>query len=475
MNDECGMMKGKTDGSAHHSSLITHHYKRQAYPAYKPSGVAWLGNVPSMWSVTRLRFQVKINPVKSELRGIPEDTTVSFVPMEAVGEYGGLRLEQTHPLEDVANGYTYFRDGDVVVAKITPCFENGKGSIADGLENGIGFGTTELHVLRSSSFMDRNYLFYLTISHAFRKIGASYMHGAGGQKRVPDDFIRDFCHPIPAIYEQRAIASFLDCETARIDALIEKKQRQIELLQEKRSALISHAVTKGLNPNAPMKDSGIEWLGKIPRHWEVQKLKHIASVQFSNVDKKSVEGEEIVRLCNYVDVYNNDFITGDLPFMSATATKGEIRKFRVRRGDVIITKDSESWTDIAVPSYVSDKLEDVLCGYHLAQIRANTRLMDCKYLFRAFISKPINHQFQVASTGITRYGLGNYWLDNGLFLIPPLDEQRTIAVFLDNETARIDAIIEKVNNSIERLREYRTALISTAVTGKIDVRKEVSA
>ena len=150
-------------------------HKRAAYPAYKPSGIEWLGSVPSAWHVARLRFLVKTNPSKSEIRGIPQDTVVSFVPMEAVGEYGGLRLEQSHALEDVANGYTYFRDGDVVVAKITPCFENGKGSIADGLENGIGFGTTELHVLRPSSFMDRNYLFYLTISHAFRQIGASYM------------------------------------------------------------------------------------------------------------------------------------------------------------------------------------------------------------------------------------------------------------------------------------------------------------
>jgi type I restriction enzyme S subunit len=447
-------------------------HKRAAYPAYKPSGIEWLGSVPSAWHVARLRFLVKTNPSKSEIRGIPQDTVVSFVPMDAVGEYGGLRLEQSHALEDVANGYTYFRDGDVVVAKITPCFENGKGSIADGLENGIGFGTTELHVLRPSSFMDRNYLFYLTISHAFRQIGASYMYGAGGQKRVPDDFIRDFRHPIPAIDEQRAIAAFLDRETARIDGLIEKKRRQIELLREKRSALISHAVTKGLDPNAKMKDSGIEWLGEIPEHWELRRLKYIASVQFSNVDKNTFEGEEPVRLCNYIDVYKNELIKDDFEFMQATATRAEIRKFTLRQGDVVITKDSESWTDIAVPAYVADQLQGVICGYHLAQIRAKFQILDGKYLFRAFASKAINYQFQVASTGITRYGLGNYWLENGLLVLPPLPEQRAIAAFLDRETARIDSLIEKVEKSIELLREYRTALISAAVTGRIDVRKE---
>lgn len=227
------------------SAMISHAVTKGLDPnaPMKDSGIEWLGQIPKHWEVIRLRFQVKINPVKSEIRGIPEDSSVSFVPMEAVGEYGGLRLEQTRLLEDVANGYTYFRNGDVLVAKITPCFENGKGSIADCLESGIGFGTTELHVLRPLTSLDRKFLFYLTISEAFRKIGTSYMYGAGGQKRVPDDFVRDFRHPIPPIEEQRAIAAFLDRETARIDVLIEKMEKSIELLREYRIALISAAVT----------------------------------------------------------------------------------------------------------------------------------------------------------------------------------------------------------------------------------------
>ncbi len=212
--------------------------KRAVYPAYKPSGVAWLGDVPEHWQPIRLRYRARINPTRSELNGTPGDLDVSFVPMESVYEYGGLKLDQTRPLAEVATGYTYFRNGDVLTAKITPCFENGKGSIADGLVNGIGFGTTELHVLRPCPGLDRRFLFYFTISHAFRRLGAAEMYGAGGQKRVPDDFVRDFRQPIPSSAEQKAIAAFLDRETARIDALVEKKRRQIELLQEKRSALI---------------------------------------------------------------------------------------------------------------------------------------------------------------------------------------------------------------------------------------------
>jgi len=217
-------------------------------------------------------------------------------------------------------------------------------------------------------------------------------------------------------------------------------------------------------PYAKYKPSGIEWLGEIPEHWEVCKLKHVASIQFSNVDKNKVEDEEPVRLCNYVDVYYNDFITSELEFMEATATVGEIRKFMLRNGDMLVTKDSEAWDDIAVPAYVVDNHDRILCGYHLAQIRPNPSRIDGKYLFRSFCARGINDQFRVAATGITRYGLSKYWIDNGLFPVPPVDEQRAIAAFLDRETARIDELIKKKERQIELLQEKRTALISHAVT-----------
>ena len=130
--------------------------------------------------------------------------------MEAVGEYGGLDLALTKELSDVGDGYTYFSDGDVVVAKITPCFENGKGSLAGGLVNGIAFGTTELHVMRCRPELDKRFAFYLTLTDSFRRLGEAEMYGAGGQKRVPESFITNLKHPIPPLPEQRAIAAFLD-------------------------------------------------------------------------------------------------------------------------------------------------------------------------------------------------------------------------------------------------------------------------
>jgi type I restriction enzyme S subunit len=211
-------------------------------------------------------------------------------------------------------------------------------------------------------------------------------------------------------------------------------------------------------------ESGVDWLGARPSHWKVRKLKHIASLRTSNVDKKSYEEEQPVRLCNYTDVYYNEQIVANLAFMEATASPEEIAKFSLMKGDVLITKDSEDPNDIAVPACVVDDLERVLCGYHLAQVRAHPTLAHGRYLARAFKASGIRDQFNSRATGITRHGLSKDTIGSSLFLVPPLDEQRAIAAFLDRETARIDELIAKKQRLIELLAEKRTALISHAVT-----------
>ncbi len=217
-------------------------------------------------------------------------------------------------------------------------------------------------------------------------------------------------------------------------------------------------------PYPACKPSGVDWLGEIPSHWDVRRLKFVASVVYSNVDKHSKEDEHPVRLCNYVDVYKNERITDDLAFMEATAGSDEIRKFALRKGDVIITKDSEEWQDIAVPALVDEELKGVLCGYHLALIRPYQSVAESNYLFRSFQAAAINYQFQIAASGITRYGLGKQSLGDALFLLPLLPEQRAIAAYLDRETARIDALIARKRELLDLLERQRAALISHAVT-----------
>lgn len=210
----------------------------------KDSGIEWLGEVPVHWEVKRLRFVAELNPSKSELAMLDKEMLVSFLPMNAIGDDGKLNLEQEKPIAEVETGYTFFRDGDVTIAKITPCFENGKGAVMRGLTQGIGFGTTELIVARPiASQTCSEYLHSLFTSVEFRKNGEGHMYGAGGQKRVPDDFVRNFEIAFPPIKEQLSITAFLDTETAKFDVLTAEANRAINLLQERRSALISAAVT----------------------------------------------------------------------------------------------------------------------------------------------------------------------------------------------------------------------------------------
>jgi type I restriction enzyme S subunit len=203
---------------------------------------------------------------------------------------------------------------------------------------------------------------------------------------------------------------------------------------------------------------------KLPVGWLYRRLKYVADIQVSNVDKKSVEGEQPVRLCNYVDVYKNDTIAPGMLFMEATALDSQIANFALKKGDVLITKDSEEWDDIAVPAVVTEDMPDVLCGYHLARIRPNPKLIEGRFLARCFAASGIAEQFNLAANGITRFGLGKDEITGGWFPIPPLETQRRIADYLDRETMRIDGLIAAKERLLAILAEKRRALITHVVT-----------
>ena len=442
--------------------------KYNPYPAYKPSGVEWLGDIPSHWEVKRLKYAAALNPKASEVRKMPPNTDVSFVPMEAVGEYGGLDLSLTKELSDVADGYTYFSNGDVLVAKITPCFENGKGSLASELVNGIAFGTTELHVLRCGPELDKRYALYLTLADAFRKLGEAEMYGAGGQKRVPESFVTNLKHPLPPLPEQRTIADFLDRETARIDSLVAKKERLIELLQEKRTAIITRAVTRGLDPDVPMRDSGVEWLGEIPAHWEVKRLKHLlrGSLQYGANEPSSHIDPDSPRYIRITDIREDGTLWDDtfrsIPHETA-------KPFLLAEGDLLFARSGAtvgktfkyhpSWGEAAYAGYlIRARLDYGLT--HSDFVEYYTHSQGYKdWILGSLI------QSTIQNVSAERYA-------SLVVPLPPLLEQRAIAAFLDQETAKLDGLIAKIQEAIDRLRELRAALVSAAVTGRIDVREE---
>ena len=219
------------------------------------------------------------------------------------------------------------------------------------------------------------------------------------------------------------------------------------------------------------KDSGVEWIGEIPAHWEVNRLKYVAKILPSNVDKHIYPDEIQVRLCNYTDVYYNDYITVDTVLKRGSCKESEFAKFALRKGDVIITKDSETPDDIGVPTFVKDDLENVVCGYHLTMIRP----FACRgeFTFRFIQSDRTRKYFELSSNGITRYGLGKSSIENLLLPIPTDSEQYQIANFLDHKTKQIDELIRIKERRIELLQEQRTALINQAVTKGLDPNVEM--
>ena len=218
------------------------------------------------------------------------------------------------------------------------------------------------------------------------------------------------------------------------------------------------------------KDSGVGWLEEVPEHWGVRRLRNAVRMRVSNVDKHVREGETSIRLCNYVDVYKHDHISQQIDFMRATATPEEIARFRLEEGDVLITKDSEAWDDIGVPAVVTEPIEDVISGYHLALLRPYSDVLIGGYLLRALQSKGLAHQFHVEAKGVTRYGLSHAAIKSVWLVVPPLPEQTAIVRFLDHVDRRIQRFIRAKQKLIALLEEQKQAVIHQAVIGQIDVR-----
>ena len=441
--------------------------RHSTYREYSPDGV------PVGWQKKRLRFALRLNPSKGEIT-LRDADEVSFVPMDAVGEYGGIRLSEEKELSEIGSGYTYFCDDDVVVAKITPCFENGKGALAKGLTNKTAFGTTELHVLRADrAQLEPSFVFYLTISDSFRKLGESEMYGAGGQKRVPESFFKDFLAGLPSLGEQQAITCFLDHKTAQIDALIAKKRALLEKLAEKRSALISHAVTKGLDPSVPMKDSGVAWLRKIPAHW--QRLLLIRVVRRFEQGWSPACEEREASLDEWGVLKSgcvNYGVFDEREHKTLPASMSPIASLEVKAGDVLMCRASGSKHLIGSVAKVHSCRPQLIFSDKTYRISLDESLINSDFFVFAMKSKYMREQIELSISGadglannIPQASVKSYQL-----VLPRISEQQAIAKVLETEIDRVAQQENKIATVIAKLKEYRSALITNAVTGKIDVR-----
>ena len=437
------------------------------YSAYKDSGVSWLGKVPEHWHIRKLR---------NILKGVSERNQSTLPLLSVVREKGVILRNMTNKDEnhnfipDDLTNYKVVREGQFVMNKMKAW----QGSYGVSQYDGI---VSPAYFVFFINEVDDAFFHSALRSKAYVPFFTQASDGVRiGQWDLSLDRMKEIPFLLPPLPDQTAIVCFLDYMDRKIKKYIRAKQKLIKLLEEQKQAIINDAVTGKIDvrtgkPYPKYKDSGVDWLGMVPEHWEVRRIRNIVDMRVSNIDKLTNTGEKPVRLCNYVDVYKNEHITEHLSFMLATALPDEIERFRLEIGDVLITKDSEEWNDIGVPAIVEFSACDLVCGYHLAILRPRKSELNGEFLFRSLQSPSVAYQFHVEATGVTRYGLAQGAIKSVLIPIPPLSEQAHIVAFLKKSTKELDQTTTIAKTEITLLYEYHIRLITDIVTGKVDVRE----
>ena len=409
----------------------------------------------------RLKHLANINPSKSNVSHLPPETLVSFVPLADFGTDGEIHDTEARPLEEVYDGYTYFQEGDIAIAKITPSFENEKGAICTGLENGIGFGTTELHVIRPSQDTNTRYLWYALRTKPFMDLGEASMRGVAGQQRVPEEFVGNFEIPYYPLERQREIADFLDFNTRKINELIEKNQRLIELLDEKRDAEISEVVTKGVHSDVEMMDSGIDWIGDVPAHWDKYRIGSLIEEVKNPVKVKEDEIYQEIGIRSFgKGIFHKDPVTGE--------QIGSKNVFEVVE-EALIFNIVFAWEGAVAVSSADER--EMIASHRFPMYVPRVNNINLNYL-KLFFTHGYGsgvldwHSYGAAGRNRT---LNREAMLSEEFWIPPKEEQDEIVHYLQDVLNNIEKLAESLKREIELLNEKRRSLITKAVMGEIDL------
>ncbi len=433
------------------------------YPDYQPMDAPWCPRIPAHWQSKRLgsllRERGEVNHDYKEQNVLSVLRDIGVIPYADKGNVGNKKSE------DIAR-YKIVRPNDIVLNSMNVIIGSVGRSRYQGCLSPVYYVLTPRNSELTAEFAES--IFQVKpFQQSLIRIGYGIL---AHRMRIPMELLKSEVLPLPPPDEQAQIVRFIRHLDQRVNRLIKTKRRLIELLNEQKQAIIHRAVTRGLDPTVPLKPSGIDWLGEVPEHWKVKRVRHVTEMLVSNVDKHSHENEETVRLCNYVDVYKNEAINDQLKFMVATASKDEMERFRIKIGDVIITKDSELWSDIGVPAVVRYEADDLVCGYHLAILRPKEDELSGEFLLRCLQDRLIATQLHVAANGITRYGLSQGSIKSCLIPVPPLVEQGELVSHLMEATRDLTLAISKAQAEIDLIREYRTRLVADVVTGQLDVR-----
>jgi len=432
------------------------------YPAYKPSGVEWLGEVPEHWEVKPV-FAVA-RERNEDNKGMKEDNLLSL-------SYGSIVNKDINTsdglLPESFETYQIVSPGDIVL-RLTD-LQNDKRSLRSALATQRGIITSAYLALQPKDIESR-YLSYLLRAYDASKV--FYSMGGGLRQSMKFADVKRMPLVLPGKIEQTGISAFLDRETAKVDALIAEQQRLIELLQEKRQAVISHAVTKGLNPDAPMKDSGVEWLGEVQEHWEVQRVKHLCrhieqgwSPQCEN-DASEGDSPGVLKVgCVNGGIFRpgeNKRLPPDL---------SPIPEYSLRKGDLLISRANTKEL-VGSAAVVSEDYPWLFICDKLYRITVDLSLASAAFLALYLGSSEVRGQIELGASGASQsmQNISQSVLMELPIALPDLDEQEAIQNAIANECCSIDELVAEGSRAIALFQERRSALISAAVTGQIDVR-----
>jgi type I restriction enzyme S subunit len=439
-----------------------------SYDELQETGVKWLGDVPAHWNVGRFRHHFRESPEKidKEVVGV----------MLSVSGYRGIEIkkyddENRRRLDEELVNYRIVRVGQLVVNSM---WLNAAGLGVSEFEGhvspayrcywiGEGLNLRYIHhLMRSAVYVDA----YMSMEQGIRP----------NSLQLSRTDLMNLPVLIPPPDEQKAISSFLDVETSKIDGLVSEQRRLIELLKEKRQAVISHAVTKGLNPNAPMKPSGIQWLGDVPQHWKVTPIKNLCYVNDGNhgeeypKDSDSATKEDGVPFIRAGDFENFKIVEDDLRYISREKNDS-MRKGNLQKNDILFVNRGATIGKVGVidSNYVGANLNSQIAYLRVDESNFSHRFL-MYYLSGTFIQETV--VAAIMGGALPQYPIKH--IVNLDVCHPDLDEQRAVAAHLDSVTETLDSLEAEAERAIELLQERRTALISAAVTGKINVRENAA-
>ena len=421
----------------------------------KDSGIEWIGEIPEGWEVIRLKYLADFEPT-CDTSYLTDESKITYTPMECV-KNGGFE-NRSALYGNLSHTLTPFQNGDIAMAKVTPCFENGNIAIMNNLFSGFGLGSSELFIFRPKSISTR-YFFYWLQNKAFVARACSTMTGTGGLKRISPSFIRNCPVHYPSTDEQTKISDYLDAKCSDIDVILSKTRSSIEEYKKLKQAVITQAVTKGVRGEREMKDSRVEWIGEIPAEWSVQRIKTIFSIRN---ERNYLPLEQV----NLISLYTDKGVVQHCDIEKTTGNKASNADGykKVYPNDMIVNIilcwmgaiGRSNYAGVTSPAYdvyvPSSKIE---CKFYHYYFRTLGFSGDCYKNGRGIMAmrwRTYSDQFRSIKV-----------------VVPPLEEQKEIVGYLDAKCAEIDGLIAKKEQLIKELESYKKSLIYEVVTGKREV------